>query len=211
MFLDPKTEDTSTTIRYIKNILKRYDLIELSEALYAIEEAIEDGSKEAKTTSSRITDLYFMEYLKSKFSRFSQRKTEEKRFRINNQTFEFKKIYGKSRVEFEQLEDNSKTPVMILNMKAEQWWDEKPEVTVDDSLEDADWTKEIPRGIYMIESDEFKQWRNLSTYNIECDESIVEQFLYVAIRNAKERENYMELPEATGAKRFSVTKGVQWK
>lgn len=85
----------------------------------------------------------------------SSGKTKQKEKRdfeyVNNQRFEFRKIYGKSTIDLKgnkENEENVNIPILILNLKSQQAWDEVNPLVDENATGDVDWTDKISQEIY---------------------------------------------------------------
>jgi hypothetical protein len=208
---------------YLKDNLSNNDLLDLSNYTKCIYDKCrsEDGSG---LNSGHLIDMMISEYFKEKLEGFETNYSGESDMKINGIPISLKKIDGKSIIALDWSKNNSSSnkrnyfniPIMIINIKEEQWWKAGPlkykkklknEDTDNNSELNTDFTKIIPRGIYLVDNDYCSKIVKLSSNN-KTNTLVTSEYLYKMLLWSLENKLYIELPLSNRRMKFNILKAM---
>ena len=80
--------------------------------------------------------------------------------------------------------------VMIINLKSEQWWKRGPK----DEVTNIDYTKNMLKGIYIVDKEFCRQNIKISTNN-KSNTLITQKYLYMMLNRSIENNCFIQLPD----------------
>jgi hypothetical protein len=181
-------------IKQIKQHLSIGNLQEFINRCHSIKKKCNrDG---AGLTGGILTEMIVHEYFEEHIPSYEEYHSHESDCKLYEMQFSIKKITGKSSIALNWSKNNNNIinsyfncNIMIINLKTEQWWKNKPQKN--DS--DIKYNSIIPSGIYFIDKHYCK--RNISTTSNNKTDTLISNIeLYKMIDNSIENKMYIKLP-----------------
>lgn len=201
IFLDISTQQINNKI--LKNIIKHIEknldkklISELTNKINCLNNFCKgDG---CGLTSGILIDIFITKFLTQNLPNFKEYHNNETDCIICDEKLSLKKINGKSTIalnwsknpiEYEKI--NFVENIMIINLKSCKWWKRKFPT---ENIEQINFTKIIPAGIYLVDKYYCQNTVVLSKNN-KTNTLITSKYLYMMLNNCIKRNLYIPLPK----------------
>lgn len=210
----------------------QHNLQHLSEGIHAVRNRFQKY-KETTPSDNEITgfvvEQFVVEFLKDNLNDFRVHETSVTDFIYRDTKFAFRVISGKSHLNLERLNKKIaspsykhfswKNPVLLLNLKKEKWGNSSvldvgnccEEIESTGLFCDKEFTSNriLGEGFYVLSGDDL---REKSTLSYPLHETILlDEVLGLCLCEAADDNRFIALPTALGLKKFTLSRGVQWK
>jgi hypothetical protein len=168
----------------------------------------------AGLTGGTMIDMVTNETFKTKLNAEECYKGESD-LEICNIKLSMKKINGKSSLALdwsknpeESARENFSCPIMIINLKTEQWWKNNPKNKIDQLTSvkkgfKITYTDTIPAGIYFVDKQFCKRYIKLSSNN-KTNKLIEPMFVYLMLKRSISLKMFIPLPPANKVLKFNI-------
>ena len=210
-----------------------HTLQDLSEGIHAVRNRFQNYNDALATDSEIIgfvVEQFVVEFLKEHLNDFQYHQTSVSDFIYRDIKFAFRVIFGKLHLHLERpnrkLASPSykhfswKNPVLLLNLKKENWGKsthadvsgcckERTESAELFCVEESLSNQILNEGFYMLSGDDI---REMSTAADSFQRNILmDDVLGSCLRAAIDKKRFVALSIALGLKKFTLSRGIQWK
>jgi len=185
-------------VRYLQQNLDRTILQDLSNKCHAIQNTCKgDGAGlEGGSYIDRIISEFFEDNLKE----YKSHHNGESDMKIFQTEISLKKISGPSMIALDWSKNNKPCvrtyfnhPIMIVNLKEQQWWKKKE-----------DYTDIVPSGIYLIDREYCQRNITLSSNN-KTNTLITKESVYQMLQRSLKQRWFIELPPPNKKYKFKIS------